>query len=103
MTDRKFHIHDPKAGAAITVRVTPRAGRTAISGILEDGTVKISLAAAPVEGSANDALVKYLAEILQVSENQIEIISGHTSRNKLVGIIGIDAQTVQKRIIDTIS
>ena len=41
MTDRKFHIHDPKAGAAITVRVTPRAGRTAISGILEDGTVKI--------------------------------------------------------------
>ena len=103
MTDRKFHIHDPKAGAAITVRVTPRAGRTAISGIMEDGTVKIRLAAAPVGGSANDALIKYLADILQVSENQIEIISGHTGRNKLVGIIGVDAQTVQKRIMDKIS
>jgi uncharacterized protein len=103
MTDRKFHIHDPKAGAAITVRVTPRAGRTAISGILEDGTVKIRLAAAPVGGSANDALIKYLADVLQVSENQIEIISGHTGRNKLIGIIGVDAQTVQKRIMDNIS
>ena len=56
-----------------------------------------------MDGNANEALVKFLAEILQVSENQVEIISGHTGRNKLIGIIGVDAQTVQKKILDQLS
>lgn len=99
MSDRKFQMHDQKTGAAITIRVTPRAGRTAISGILEDGTVKVRLAAAPVDGSANEELVKFLAEILEVSEEQIEIVSGKTGRNKLVAIVGVDTQIVQARIL----
>jgi uncharacterized protein len=96
MPERKFQIHDQKTGSALTVRVTTRAGHTGVREILADGTVKIRLAAAPVDGNANDELVRYLAELLQINRNQIEIISGQTSRNKLIGIIGVDSQTVSE-------
>ena len=102
MSERKFNLHDQKSGSAITVRVTPRAGRSAISGILEDGTVKVRLAAAPVDGSANSELIRFLSEILGISENQIEIVSGKTGRNKLIAILGLDSQIVQERILSKI-
>lgn len=102
MSERKFRIHDQQSGAAIQVRVTPRAGRTMISAILADGTIKIRLASAPVDGRANDELVRYIAEILDVAESQIEIVSGKTGRDKLVAIIGLDSQAVQERIAATL-
>ena len=47
MSERKFHLHDGKVGAAITVRVTPRASKNEISEILDDGTIKVRLIAGP--------------------------------------------------------
>ena len=98
MNTRKFQMHDAKSGSAITVRVTPRSGRTMISGIMEDGTIKIRLAAAPVDGSANQELLRYLAEILEIRENQLEIISGMTGRDKLITILGLASTEVEERI-----
>jgi uncharacterized protein (TIGR00251 family) len=99
MPSRKFHIHDAKTGAALTIRVTPRSSRNEVSGILNDGTVKIRLTAPPVDGKANDALVEFLAEVLEVPRSRIEIVAGQTGRDKLVSILDLDAQTVHERIL----
>src|SRR3972149_4486436 len=54
---RKFKLHGGKSGSALTVRVTPRARRTEVAEILEDGTSRVRVAAPPVEGKAKAALM----------------------------------------------
>jgi uncharacterized protein len=87
------------SGSALAVRVTPRAKKNAIDGILADGTIKIRLAAPPVDGKANQALVRFLGEILGVPIAHIEIIAGQTGRNKLVSILDMNTETAQARIL----
>ena len=103
MSPRKYRLHDGKKGAALAVRVTPRASRNEVAEILSDGTVKIRLTAPPVEGKANEALVAYLAKILDVAESQIEIVAGATGRDKLVSILDMDAQMVHNRLIQNLA
>lgn len=105
MTEEKqpIHIHGGKMGAAITVKVIPRSSRNEIAGVQEDGTIRIRLTAAPVEGQANKALVEFLAEILDIAKSKIEIIGGLSGRNKLITILDLDAMTVQKKILDHIA
>lgn len=98
--DRRFKLHDGKQGAALTVRVTPRARKTEIAGILEDGTVRIRVAAPPVEGKANKALLAFLAKLLGVKKNRIEIVVGDRSLDKLVSILDMSAADVEARIKD---
>jgi hypothetical protein len=100
MSARKFRIHDGKRGAALAIRVTPRAKRNEVSEILEDGTIKIRITAPPVEGKANRALIEFLAEILDVPGSQIEIVAGDTGRDKLVSVFNMDAETVGRRIAE---
>ena len=102
MAPRKFRLHNGQKGSALAVRVSPRAGRNEIVAIQDDGTVKIRLKAPPVEGRANQALIEYLAEVLRVPASRIEIVAGASSHNKLIAIIDLDTETVQKRIKDVI-
>jgi hypothetical protein len=95
----KFHLHDGKKGAAIGVRITPRASRNEVTEIRDDGTVRIRLKAAPVEGQGNEALIAFLAEILEISPSKIEIVAGLSGRDKLVSILELDSDTVHQRII----
>lgn len=99
-TGRRFKLHDGKQGAALTVRVTPRARKTEIAGILEDGTIRIRVAAPPVDGKANKALLTFLAKMLGVKKNRIEIIVGDHSLDKLVSILDLTAADVEARIKD---
>jgi uncharacterized protein (TIGR00251 family) len=92
-------LHDGKAGSALAVRVTPRAGRNRIAEVLGDGTVKIHLMAAPTDGEANEQLVTFLAKTLKVAKSNIEIVAGASGRNKLISIVGLDAATLHKRIV----
>ncbi|MFU8773656.1 MAG: DUF167 domain-containing protein, partial [Anaerolineales bacterium] len=64
----------------IGVRVIPGATKNEISEILDDGRIKIRLIARPIGGKANEALKKFLAEILDIGVRQIEIIKGNTYR-----------------------
>jgi len=73
-------------GTVLKIKVTPRSSRNEISGRLDDGTIKIKLTAPPVEGKANSALVKFLAEYLKVSSDSVRIISGQNSHTKLISI-----------------
>lgn len=100
---REFNLHSGKGGAAITVRVTPRSSRNEVSEILADGTVKIRLTAAPVDGKANETLIEYLAKVLDVSKSNIEIVAGMTGREKLVTILGLSPEEVQNKILKNLA
>ena len=78
----------PEAQATLSIRIQPRASKNDIV-FMEDGKLKIRLTAPPVDGAANESLVKFLADILSVTKSQVEILSGHTSREKIVRINGI--------------
>jgi uncharacterized protein (TIGR00251 family) len=97
---RKFRLHDGQHGAALTIRVTPRARKTEFSGILDDGTLRIRVNAPPKEGKANRELIKFLSKILGVRRNKIEIVAGEKSLDKIVSILDLSAEQVQQRILE---
>ena len=102
MADRNFRLHDGKTGAALAVRVIPRASKNQVVGALSDGTIKIRIAAAPAEGQANDALVRFLSDVLGVAKSRIEIVAGNTGRDKLISVLDMDAETLHKKIVESI-
>ena len=75
----KARFSDARKGAAIMVKVQPRARKTELAGMLADGTLKIKVAAPPVDGAANKALVGFLAQVLGLPASQIDIIVGENS------------------------
>jgi uncharacterized protein len=79
------------------VRVVPRAGRTAVAGTRGDALL-VRLAAAPVDGAANDALIDFLAAIFDRPKRDITLVSGHTSRDKRIAIAGLDAVELGTRL-----
>ncbi len=99
MPKRSFYLHDGKTGAALAVRVTPRASRNKIVELLSDGTVKVHIAAPPVDNEANVELIKFLAGVFGVPKSRLEIVAGLTGRDKLISILDMDAETVHKRIL----
>ncbi len=90
-------------GVALPVRVIPRASRNEIVEILSDQTVKIRLKAPPVEGKANEELIKFLSEILDIPKSKIEIVGGKTGRDKLVSILDAGADEINKKILANLS
>ena len=92
---RKFKLHDGAHGAAIKVRVTPRARKTEFGGVLEDGTVRVRIKEPPVEGKANKALLAYLAKVLGIRKNQIEIVAGRQGLDKIVSVDNMTAEEVE--------
>jgi uncharacterized protein (TIGR00251 family) len=70
-----------------TVRVTPRAKRNAVTK-MQDGSLKVYVTAPPEDGRANEAVVEVLADWLGVKRRQVEIITGATSRTKVVRVTG---------------
>jgi hypothetical protein len=95
-------MHGGKQGAALAVRVTPRASKNEIVEVLRDGTVKIHLTAPPVDGKANEALLKFLSGILDIAQSRIEIVAGLGSRDKLIAVVDMDSVTLHKKIVEHI-
>jgi len=93
--------HSP-AGVTLAVRVIPRAGRTAIAGV-RGGALTVRLAAAPVDGAANDALIAFLAETFHLPRREVTILSGHSSRSKRIALAGLSAAQVTARLNDILS
>ena len=77
MTDGTLHLR---------IKVIPRAGVTRIRGRMADNTVKIALCAPPVEGKANAELKKFLAGEFGTRSSSVSILSGISSRKKLIAI-----------------
>jgi uncharacterized protein (TIGR00251 family) len=99
MSDRKFNMHGGQKGSALAVRITPRASSNEISEVLDDGTIKVRLAAPPTDNETNEALVLFLSEILGVPKNQLEIVAGGDGRDKLISVVDMDVEMVHQRIL----
>jgi uncharacterized protein (TIGR00251 family) len=78
----------------IDVRVIPRARKSEIGGERE-GAIVVRLAAPPVEGAANDALIEFLAGLLDLPRRNVRILSGERGRRKRIAIAGVTAATVR--------
>jgi uncharacterized protein (TIGR00251 family) len=81
------------------VRVQPRASRTEVAGT-QQGALKVRLQAPPVDGAANEALVEFLADSLGVPHRLVRIVSGASSRTKVVEVMGVDAGAVSRLITE---
>lgn len=99
MADRKFQLHDGKKGAALAVRVTPRAVRNEIVELLDDGTIKVRIAAPPSDNESNETLINFLSEILGVPKTRLDIVAGVAGRDKLIAVVDMDTETVHQRIL----
>ncbi|MFN8411388.1 MAG: DUF167 domain-containing protein [Anaerolineales bacterium] len=96
---RKFDFHDGKRGSALALRVTPRASRNQIVGLLNDGTIKVHVASAADDANSNMELVAFLAEVLGVPKSRVEIVAGESGRDKLVSVLDMDVETAHERIL----
>lgn len=99
MTEHQFRLHDSKGGSALAIRVTPRARRNELVEVQSNGTLRVRLTASASENQTNEALIRFLAKILDISPAQIEVVAGETGRDKLVTIFDLDAETVHDRIL----
>ncbi len=83
--------------ARVTVKVHPRAKRTAVTGRLAE-TYKLDLAAPPVDGKANEECVRFFAELAGVPRTRVRIVTGATGRMKVVEVEGVAQEELEKRL-----
>ncbi len=95
-------MHNGKRGAALAIRVTPRATSNQIAEILHDGTIRVRLEAAPGD-EVNTVLKGYLSNILDVPETAIDVVAGQSGRDKLVSVIDLDSETAHKKILENLA
>ncbi|MBI3261960.1 MAG: DUF167 domain-containing protein [Acidobacteria bacterium] len=85
------------AGTLLRVRVIPRARKNEIAGV-RNRALLVRLAARPVEGAANEALIAFLADLLGSPKRNVRLISGDRSRDKVVEIVGLVPDEVGRRL-----
>ncbi len=88
-------ITESGSGITFSVRVHPRASKNEIAG-KHAGALKIRLTAPPVEGRANEACCRFLAEVLNIPASAVSILSGERSRTKRVRVQGVTAQRIRE-------
>ena len=84
-------------GVQFAVRVIPRAGRSIVAGV-RDGALLVRLAAPPVDGAANEALVAFIADLLDRPKRDVSIVAGQKSRDKRVRVGGLAAREVETKL-----
>lgn len=94
---------DGRKGAALPVRVIPRASRNEVAEILSDQTVKIRLVSPPSEQETNQELIGFLSQILGVPAKQMDIVAGGSGRDKLVSILDVTSKEVHEKILKNLA
>jgi uncharacterized protein (TIGR00251 family) len=88
-----IRVHEATGRVRFSVRVQPRASRSEVVGVYGDA-LKVRLSSPPVDGAANDELVKFLAHVFAVGRRDVRILAGESSRSKIVEIDGITERAV---------
>ena len=78
------------------IRVVPRSGPDRVGGV-PDGSLLVHVAAAPVDGAANEAVVRLLASTLGVARSSIRLVGGATGRRKVVTVEGLEPEALRRR------
>ena len=81
-------------GCTLALRVHPGARRNAVTGV-HDGALKVSLNTPPTDGRANEALIAFMADLLRLPKARVTLVSGMTSRSKVVRITGLGVEEVR--------
>jgi uncharacterized protein (TIGR00251 family) len=90
-------IRDRVDGAVVSILASPRSNTNAV-GPIENGTLRVRVTSAAVDGAANAALVKLLSEVIGIPRGRIEILSGQSSRRKRVLFRGITSEELANRL-----
>ena len=94
----ELNIREADGNLIFTAKVVPGCSPPdKISGVL-DGMLKIKVTSAPEKGKANQGLIKFLARVLGVKKNTIQIISGQTSHVKQIHVSGVSKDTFLRKI-----
>lgn len=92
-----LEVRPSKAGLRFEVEVKVRASRSAVLGVKGE-RLSVALAAPPVDGAANDALVRLLAEHFELPRRDVELVGGEKSRRKLLELRGISREQLLARV-----
>ena len=90
-------IRTTATGVELDVRVIPRSKKTTVDGE-RDGAILVRLAAPPVDGAANDALIRYFSEMFRIPRHAVRIVTGERGRRKRVSLEGVAAHSVRELI-----
>lgn len=90
-----IRFSEQNGAIVFTIKVVPRASKSEIVGA-HDGALKIRLAAPPVEGAANEELIKTLAKYFEVQKSAVEIVSGATAKTKQIRVTGANAEKLRQ-------
>ena len=90
-----FDVRRSGDAVRFSVRLQPRSSRNEIVG-LQGVSLKVRVTAPPVEGMANQALIDFLSQSLKTSRRNVCIVSGHSSRTKMIEVRGVDLESVQR-------
>lgn len=100
MTSKPSPISAVAGGVRLQIQVQPRASRSEIAG-LHDGLIRIRLAAPPVDGAANEELIRFLAGVLGISKSALKIQSGQSGRRKVVLASGVTLDAASRILPDS--
>lgn len=90
-------------GVRVAVRAQPGARKTALAGVFGEGDaaqLKVAVQAPPVEGKANAALERFLAELFKVARSRVELVQGSLNRNKVFLVRGLTVAEAEARLAE---
>lgn len=98
----RLAVQEKDGSLTFAVRVVPRAKKNEVVAV-KGGTLKARIAAPPVRGKANEALVEFLAQALKVRKRQVEIVRGQRARDKIIRVRGLSEKEAKERLRNLIA
>lgn len=89
------------SGLRFLVHAKPKAQKSRIGSVREDGALDVALAAQPVDGEANKELLAFLAKTLGLRKRDVTLVRGEASREKLVEVVGLTQDELRERVSST--
>lgn len=96
-SDFRFADRMRRSEVRFAVRLTPRGGADRVDGVDADGMLQARVSAPPVGGAANAAMIRLLADELNVARSSVRLVAGATGRHKLVVVEGVSAEEIAAR------
>jgi uncharacterized protein len=97
MQSGSFTDRTRRSEVRFAVRLTPRGGADRVDGVNDEGALEARVSAPPVGGAANAALIRLIADELDVARSSVRLVAGATGRHKLVVVEGITPESISDR------